>query len=157
MLANLRCQKVRTTFGGGGGGGQGGATVLLPTNLSVNAEVAEANGLPFKAFPLFGLLCVRFSSVSSNSKVGFHSSVSALRDNDVISSAKLTALVYTVYQRCWSSLLPSQLSQLYSRTLRPSYPWLLSAKSIKSLFLQKAPEHLLGPAKKQQRLDKPNY
>ena len=94
------------TFGVGGGGGQGGATVLLPTNFSVNAEVAEANGLPFNVFPLFAFLGRCCSSVSSNSKVGFHSSVCPLRDNDVISFSKLAPFciclsIYVVFS-AWS-------------------------------------------------------
>ena len=85
LLQLFADQGWKCTFGGGGGG-QGGTAVLL-TNLSLRAAVADAKGLPFSALRHFLDVQMGGSSVNSNSKVGFHNSLCALNDKDVIVSA----------------------------------------------------------------------
>lgn len=82
-----RMVRVRNVTLGGGGGGHGGTADLL-TNFFVKVDVAEAKGLPLSDWILSFFLSSRGSSQSSNSKFGFHSSVVARKDKDVITTMR---------------------------------------------------------------------
>ena len=78
-----------------GGGGHGGAE-LLPRNLSLRADVAEANGRLFgKALPVF-LVRLRLlvgCSMTSNWQLGLQVSVLPLFDSDNMTAVSPLALL----------------------------------------------------------------
>lgn len=89
----------------GGGGGEQGDTAVLLTNLSLKAAVADAKGLSFKAFRLLFVVHIGGSSANSNSKLGFHNSVCALLDKDVIVIVSILKLLATKYLLLFYAIL----------------------------------------------------